>query len=217
MADNTHLYGFRWAFGYGGKSMPMPIRKHVATAQDDVDDAAVSCAIYPGDPVKLMSTGGVKIALTTEAVYGIVVGIAPYWDGTRMVRGNKLPNATTWGTVEERRSYVYVVPATAGFWEIDCDVSAAAYDTKAEYQAFIGENAEHVVPGGTFTGVAPTDSCDPYLDISTHNTTEGLGWRIEDISQTEHNQDFSGEYVKLIVSVNDSLEATSAATVVVGV
>jgi hypothetical protein len=197
--------------------MPQPVRKHVASGQDDVDDAAVSCAIYPGDPLKLMSTGGVKIALTTENVWGICVGIAPYWDGTRMVFGNKLPNATTWGTVEERRSYVYVVPATAGLWEIDCDVSAAAYDTKAEYQALIGENVEHNVLGGTATGMAPTDSCDPQLLITGHATTHNLAWRIEDISMTEENQDFSGEYVKLIVSVNESAESRSPTTMVVGV
>jgi hypothetical protein len=186
--------------------------KSVASGQDDVDDAAVSVGLYPGDPVKLVSTGGVIISLTTEAVWGIVVGILPYWDGTRMVPGPKLPNQTTWGTVEERRSQVLVVPASAGVWEIDCDDTAAAYDTKGEYEAFVGENVTHTVPGGTASGVAPTDSADPYIDISTHATTNTLTWRIEGVSPTAENQDFATTYVKMLVSINLSQEHGESAS-----
>jgi len=219
MADNKHQYGFRWSVAYNGKPCPQPMVKHVATAQDDKDDAGVSIGMRAGDPVKLVTTGGVIVALTTNAVWGIVVGILPYWDGTKMVIGSKLPNQTTWGTIESRRSKVLVVPASAGVWEIDCDVSAAAYDTEGEYQAFVGENTEHVVPGGTATLVAPTDSADPYLDISEHATTNTLGWRIEGVAPTLENQDFSGEYVKMLVTVNLSQEhaAPASANIVAGV
>jgi hypothetical protein len=200
--DNTHKYGFRWSRGANSRDCPQGLRFHVATGQDDVDDGAVSISLRPGDPVKMVSTGGMILSLTTEAVFGIVVGIAPYWDGTRMIYGKKLPNQTAWGTVEERRSFVYVVPAHWGLWEIDVDDKVTA-TTLATYRALINENTEHTVPGGTATGVAPTDSADPYLDISLHAVTATLGWRIMDVSETLDNIDFSGSYVKLIVAVNE--------------
>jgi hypothetical protein len=129
-----------------------------------------------------------------------------------MVFGPKLPNQTTWGTVEERRSEVLVIPASWGIWEIDCDDTAAAYDTKGEYEAFVGENVTHTVPGGNASGVAPTDSADPYIDISTHATTNTLSWRIEGVSKTLENQDYTGAYVKMLVSVNLSQEAGACAS-----
>jgi hypothetical protein len=183
----------------------------VASGQDDQSDVG-SVGIYPGDPVKQVNTGGVIISVSGDPVWGIVVGILPYWDGTRMVPGNKLPNQTTWGTVEERRSQILVVPATAGVWEIDCDDTAAGYDTKAEYEAFVGENVTHVLPDGSVTGVAPSDSADPYIDISTHATTNTLTWRIEGVSPTAENQDFATTYVKMLVRPNLSQEAGESAS-----
>lgn len=203
MANNTHLYGFRWhSARNGGKEMPAPMRKHVATSQNDQSDgAAASVDLNIGDPVKLVSTGGVTLANTTDAVYGIIVGIAPYWNGTAMTPGKKLPNQTNWGTVESRRSYVYVVPAKAGYWEIDVD-EATTFTTEATYRAAIGENVDHTCVGSGTTA-------DPRIDISGHATTSTLGWRIEDISPSLHNRDFSGTNVKIIVSVNESQEAGS--------
>jgi len=181
---------------------------HVATAQDDVDDSANSVNINIGDPVKKVSTGGVMVALTTEIVYGIVLGIETYYDAaTGLMRsGPYYPNQTTWGTVEARRGYVLVAPAAQGVWEIDVD-DKTTFTTEATYRAAVGENAEHVVPGNTANA-----SADPYLDISGHATTATLGWRIVDISPTQYNRDFSGSYVKVLVRVNESAEAGMPAT-----
>jgi hypothetical protein len=214
MADNTHYYGFRWSVAAnGGKACPVPERQHVASGQDDQDDSSNSVDLNVGDPVKRISTGGVTLAQTTDAVYGIIVAVAPYWDGTRMTPGNKLPNQTTWGTVEERRSYVYVVPVSAGVWEIDCDDKVTA-TTLAAYRALIGENAEHTTPGNT-----ALTSADPYLDISGHATTATLSWRIVDVSPTLANEDFSGSYVKLLVQINESQQAgfPASGSIVAGV
>lgn len=208
MADNVHLYGFRWSVSANGSAQPYVQRMHVATAQDDVDDSSNSVNINIGDPVKKVSTGGVMVALTTEIVYGIVMGIERYYDASTglMRSGPYYPNQTAWGTVEARRGYVLVAPAAQGIWEIDCDDKVTA-TTEATYRALVGENSEHVVPGNT-----SATSADPYLDISLHATTATLGWRIVDISPTQYNRDFSGSYVKVLVRVNESAEAGMPAT-----
>lgn len=205
--DNVQRYGFRWSIaGNGGKSCPNPIMYSVASGQDDkADDTTTSLDINIGDPVNLVNTGGVIIAQTTEAVFGIVMSISPYWDGTRMAFGDKLPNQTTWGTVEDRRSWVGVVPASAGTWEIDCDTDAAL-TTKAHYEAIVGENVTHLCAG------AVTLTAGPILDISTHATTNTLTWRLVGVSRTLENNDFSGDYVKMLVQINLGQEAGFAAS-----
>lgn len=214
MADNTKVYGFRWSTAAnGGKSMPSPVRLAYATSQDDQDDASNSIDINVGDPLKLVSTGGVIVALTTNDVSYVAVAFGPRWDGTKMVPARKVNNQTAWGTIEDRRQWVYGVDARAGVWEVDCDDKTTA-TTFAAYVAFIGENANWVVPGRTAT----TDA-DPMLDISSHATTAGLGCRIVGISPTMANQDFSGLYVKLLVRFNEINDAGAVANanLIVGV
>ena len=209
MGDNAHLYGFRWSVSANGAPTPYVQRMHVASAQNDTNDGAgFSVNINVGDPVKKVSTGGVMVALTTEIVYGIVVGVGQYYEASSglMRSGPYYPNQTTWGTVEARRGYVLVAPAAQGVWEIDCDDKVTA-TTEATYRALIGENSEHVCPG-----VSAAASADPMLDISLHATTATLGWRIVDISPTKYNRDFSGSYVKVLVRVNESAEAGMPAT-----
>lgn len=208
MADNQHLYGFRWSVAANGRPMPTPIRCHVASGQDDQDDGSNSVNINAGDPLKMVNTGGVIVALTTNIVYGICVGVHSYYDASTglMKSGKYYPNQTTWGTVESRRGYVYVVPASWGIWEIDVDDKVTA-TTKAAYRALINENAEFVVPGNTANA-----SADPYLDISGHAVTATLGVRIVDVSPTMYNRDFSGSYVKLLVRFNEIGEPAAPAS-----
>ena len=213
MADNKTQYGFRWASAWnGGKSCPVPIKMTVASGQDDQDDGSNSVDINIGDPLKALAAGGVGLAVTTDPIDFICVGILPHWDaGQGVMRPNsKLPNQTTWGTVEARRSYVMCVPATAGLWEIDCDDSSTA-TTFAAYVALIHSNCNHVVAGNT-----ANTSAKPEIDISSTAATETLELRIMGISETAENKDFSGAQVKLIVAVNETNLPGSAATNVVG-
>lgn len=211
MADNVHLYGFRWSVAAnGGRACPVPIRCYVASGQNDqADGAAFSVHLRVGDPVKLVNTGGVSLANTTEAPCGVIVGIERYYEASTglMRSGPYYPNQTTWGTVEARRGRILVVPATAGRWEIDVDDKVTA-TTYATYRALMGENATHTCAGG---GVAANLAANPLIDISTHATTNTLIWRLEDLSQTAYNRDYSGSNVKVIVSVNASCEAAMAA------
>jgi hypothetical protein len=183
--------------------MPSPIECIVATSQSfDVSGGASNVALRAGDPVTKLSTGGVTLCAGFEAsgtgvaVFGIVYAILPYWDAAQnlMVPGNALPSDIAWVGLE-RQSKVLVIPAEAGLWEIDCNDASTA-TTEAAYQAFIGENCDHTLAGASGTIV------NPRLDISEHVTTTAQ-WRIEGISPSQENRDFSGNYVKLLVRVNE--------------
>ena len=203
MADNDHLYGFRWVKGAnGGKPCPEPEVLTIANAQDDQDQSANSIDINIGDTLLYTADGGAIVAKTTTIVSWICVGVEGHWSAEQgvWVRDKKIPNQTTWGTLQERSSRILAVPADAGVWEIDCDTIHTTA-TWAGYQALINLNVEHTVPGRTAT----TDA-DPYIDISAAANTAGMGWRIVGISPRV-DQDFTGNYVKMLVKVNESGQA----------
>jgi len=213
MANNLHLYGFR---PFKKKTGANPLRLTVATAQDDVDDGSNSVHIRPGDPLKLLSTGGVKVALTTEEVAYICAGILPVYSAAQgvMIHSKHYPNQTAWGTVEARRGYVMGWPVDAYTWEIDCDDAVTA-TTQAAYEALVNSNCAFVVPGNTTTGY-----CDPYADISTVDPTDvDDSLRIVGVSPSIHNRDFSGNYVKILVDWNmsDAAGWPDATSIVAGV
>jgi hypothetical protein len=216
VADNVHKYGFRWYRG-NGYPMPSPIEYAVADAyQATIDGGGTSVDLNIGDPVKYVSDGSVALANTTDLVFGIVVGVSNLWDSSLSLArpSDRVPGATTGGGILSRQTRVMVVPAKAGYWEIDVDDAVTA-TTEAAYQALVHGNVEHVCPGDTSNSSRP--KADPKLDISSVNTTAGLGWRIMAISKTANNRDFSGANVKLVVAVNDSSQAGSAATNVAGI
>jgi hypothetical protein len=198
MADNLQKYGFRWSMQYNSGPMPNPIRCIVATGQNFVVSAA-NYSLRAGDPVKRLSTGGINLADPGDAIFGVVVSVEPYWDGSVMRPTDALPSGVNWGTNLARQSKVLVVPANLGYWEVDADDAVTA-TTEAAYQAFIGENADHA-----FTANATTLKVHPRLDISDHKTATAQ-WRIVGISGDVSNKDFSGNYVKLVVTVNETTE-----------
>ena len=212
MADNAHTYGFRFHRSLNGNHMPTIYEKEIATAYDSEDDTSTNVSLRIGDPLKAVSTGTVALALTTERVEWIAMGFS-YVDATSGVRkvSDRLPNATAW-TNEQDRIKVLCARAKEAIWKIDADDNTTA-TTAAAYRLLIGENAPHVVPGGTYAG---TRYADPYLDISLHATTVGLEWRILGW-EPRVGMDLSGANVTLLVQVNDSTEAGSPATNVTAV
>lgn len=216
MADNSIQYGFRWAQSYNGKPCPVPRKMPVASGADfNINGDSTDYDLRPGDPVTLQSSGYVTLAEGNEAsgndgdaVYGIIVAVEPYWDSGRgqMEPTNKLPSGVTYGDNLNRQSFVHVVPASLGYWECDCDAILSGATTLDDYQALIGENVDHRLH-------ADSSSLElrPRLDISTHGTSAAQ-WRIIDVSRTLKNRDFSGNYVKLIVAVNESQEVFAGTT-----
>lgn len=204
MTDNMRSMGggFKWVRSLFGHTPPSPVTCRVASGYSGSINGGSTIDINLGDPVRFVSTGTVAHAAGNEGgsggedIFGIVCNILPYWDGTRRVPGFRLPAGTAYGSVLERQSFVEVIPVAGQLFEIEADDVVTA-TTEAGYYAFIGENADHRLT----TGSEPKTNC--MLDISTHGTATAQ-WRIVNISQTVANQDFSGAYVKLYVTCNET-------------
>lgn len=197
MADNRLRLGFQWS--RARNSGPPPImRARVATGYDGQNGNSDSVDMYPGDPINFVDAGHAALSAAGATIAGIMMGVEQYWDGSALRSGKALPNQTAYGTILQRQSVILYTPADAGYWEVCCDDATTA-TTEAAYLALIQSNADHIL----------TDGYEPrsgaLLDIST-NTDASPGsaqWRIEDIAPSEENVDFSGNYVRLIVSVNE--------------
>jgi hypothetical protein len=217
MADNVQKYGIRWAKGYnGGRDVPQPVECFVASGQAfNINGGSSGINLSIGDPVTRLASGAVTLCDGSEgasggvAIYGIVVGIQPYYDSTIGNSGalrpsNVLPSSIAYGTNLERQSKVLVVPVGNDVFEVDCDDAVTA-TTEAAYQALIGNNADHALTTATSTKAYPR------LDISSAGTATAQ-WRIVGISKTADNQDFSGNYVKLLVICNEPQDPSASAT-----
>ena len=216
MADNVAVYGIRWAKGYnGGTDYPQPVECFVASgAPFDVNGGAQNVALGIGDPVTRIADGSVTLCAGSEggsggvALYGIVVGVAPYYDSVQGVMRPTaaLPDNVVYGTNLERQSKVFVIPVVGSVFEIDCDDAVTA-TTEAAYQALVGTNCDHVL-----SGVASVDTrAKPKLDISSTGTATAQ-WRIVGLSKSLDNQDFSGANVKLLVVANETQDPVTGAT-----
>jgi hypothetical protein len=209
MADNQRRYGLRWNFAANGKAHPQPIECFVDTLESfDVNSGAANCFLRAGDVVRRKSTGGMEQADgaedTAEAAYGVVVGIGPYWDGTRMWPTNELPSDVSYGTLLERQSKLIVVPVDAGIWEVDADEALA---DEAAWQLNVGANCNLIL-----SGASGEKYLDPMLDVSSIATTDSLIWRIHSISKTRANHDFTGNFVKVNIEPNIAQRPWSSAT-----
>lgn len=204
--DNLVRYGFRVAKGRFATQAPIPVKMKVASGYQAAP-GAVNVPLRIGDPVGLVNDGTVALAAAGggAAIFGVIVEVFPYWDGTKMVFGDRLPGGTAPGTTAiDRFSYVGVVNALGTVFEIDVDDTVNT--TLQAYQAHINANADHA-----FSAVANVGAF-PKLDISTVNTTNTLQWRILGVSDSVENQDYSGANVKLYVTANVTSEAPVQAT-----
>ena len=154
----------------------------------------MSVDLNVGDPVKKVNDGTLAGVAATDAFFGVVASIGPYYNGTAMVRGKSLPGGTTYGSNLERQSMVGIYLAADNLFEVVCDDAVTA-TTQAAYTAFIGENTEVSI-----NQVSGSTLATPKLDISLHNTT-ALAWRIVGLSK-RNNIDYSGANVPLIVTGN---------------
>lgn len=195
MADQLSLYGFRYFKGRNDH-MPLPERARVASAYQGTSNA-INVDLNVGDPVKKVSDGTVALCATGDATYGVIVGIEQYYDGTKIIKpAQRLPGASTYGTVIERTSILLIQPVAGVLFECDCD-DKTSITTEANYIAAIGENVD-----ASFNGVAGSTLANPRLDISTHAVTNTLVWRVVDLAPNPKNQDYAGSFVKLIVTCN---------------
>ncbi len=129
-----------------------------------------------GDPVKEVSDGSVALIAGTDAPFGVICGIHPYWNGTRKVFGTSLPGGTAWGTNYERASYVDIIPVAGQVFEAVCDDGTTAI-TYATFVSYVGENVDLSI-----NQVSGSTLASPKIDISTHFTTNTLNWRIWNVT-----------------------------------
>lgn|SRR5512139_50179 len=195
---NPYLYGFRPAYNRAGVGHESPVRMRIASAYAPTVNA-VSTGIGIGDVVKLVNDGTVALAAVGDAVFGVIVGVEQYYDSSGsiqgpMVTGSVVPSGVTYGTNYSRETVVLVQPAFGmRFWALADDASTAT--TYAGYRAFINENVD-------INLVAVSSRQAPLIDISTHNTTNTLVWRIVDIPGPDSQVDWASLYVPLLVEAN---------------
>lgn len=206
MADNAIRYGFRWATS-NGVACPKPIPMIVASGQAFAADSATAANLQPGDPVSITAAGTINLTAEGAPNFGIMVALGhdgKVFNSTFSVNGvlhpsSFIPSNVVYGTSLENQTIALVVPSSTGLWEIDSDQTLA---DQAAWQALVGQNADH-----SFTApLAASKDVRPRLD-APDPAPGSAGWRIERISPTALNQDFSGANVKLIVRVNETQEA----------
>lgn len=194
MADNAGLYGFSWVGSRTGSGEPV-IRYFPVASAYQAAPGGVNVDLNIGDPVKKVSDGTVALCAAGDATFGIVMTVQAYYDGAKMVRANRLPGGTTYGSVLERQSFVGIAFAADNYFEVVCDDAVTA-TTQAAYTAFIGENLDISI-----NQVSGSTLASPKLDISLHAVTATLVWRIEGLSKRV-NIDYTGANVPLIVTGN---------------
>src|ERR1700759_1772812 len=94
-----------------------------------------------------------------------------------MIPSNFYPAPITYGTVRDRESAAFVVPAVGSLFEIDCNAVLPGATTSFDSRATIGENADFVLTADTTNSNNPRMT--PQLDVNSHNTTAALQCRIE--------------------------------------
>lgn len=207
--DNVSRYGFRWSIASNSHPVPNPLRKYVADGyQAKADNGTSNVDLNIGDPVKILADGTIALAITGEAVFGIIIGFEPFWNGSAMTPTSRLPGGTSGGGLFERKSAALVVPARSGVWEADF-IPATALATQATFEAWVGENIDHVIVADVSNASAP--KANPKL--SGAHAAATAQWRIWGVSGYLDNQDFAGNFVKFLVVVNEGQETASGSAV----
>jgi hypothetical protein len=143
--------------------------------------SAYGTAIYPGEPVLLVSDGtvartpaGSAAGVATDGIFGVVTRIEQYYDAAvgdvRKTGVKYLPASTTY-TGDKNRSLVQVCLANSNQ---RFRARANAASTVATMRSAVGNNIDHAY--GTANTTLGRSGL--VLGISTINTTNTLQWRI---------------------------------------
>lgn len=191
---NYQRLGFMYHSMANGSAPPAAIPRQVATTY--------ATALYPGDPVALVSDGSVAQAAAGggTAIFGVMSHVVQYrnTDGVLVRNGRYLPASTSY-TADRERSMIAVIPCLPGvLFEVDGD-DGSSIVTIANQRAAVGENCDHVYTSATAdTGLGLGSAL---LKISTHAVTATLQWRIVDILDQPGN-DPTVTHVRYLVACN---------------
>lgn len=215
MADNRHLYGFRWHGNLEGGCCPKALDFTVKSAFDFSTQAGGSVDLNPGDPV-VGDTDGTVIMATPGGAPGKAWGVVTSILNARVDANGysrpvaALPAGQTWST-EPLRSRVAVIPFGRNVWEIDCATVLSGATQIGDYRTLIGNNADFLFTRDITNANRP--KANPLLDLVTGPPSAATAnFRIVGISNTADNFDFSGKFVKLLVVLNETQEAPFVTT-----
>lgn len=189
MANRPSYGGFRWVRNKLAPDANTPPRITLPIA------SAYGTSIPLGSPVKVVAGGGIELAATNDAVYGVFDGMKQVYNSSTGFTGPApaYVATVTWGTVLSRQSLAHVIPVVNQVFRITCDDNTTA-TTQLAYEAFVGENVDFGA------GTASGDRAGHVADISTHATTaEDL--RIVNIPDKSMT-DFSATGVEIDVEFN---------------
>lgn len=200
--DNVQLYGFRWhSTLFGGADKPSPIRCRVASGYQ-ASPGGTNVDLYPGDPVMPVAGGTVALATagSSTKIYGVIEGFGPVGPGPVPPAGflpwlNRLPGGTTFTVAEQLEVFAWVIPVFGQVFEVDVNDNT----TLTTYSGYVG--AIHHNADMAYSASSTLKKAFPKLNISTHNTTNTLQWRIVDIWRRV-DIDPTGLNVKLLVTAN---------------
>lgn len=202
MANNTHRYGFRYAGNLEGGTNPRPLRFPVASAYH-AQVSATDVDLNIGD-VCTINAGFAELgagAGSGNLLYGVFVGFFGKVDSNAKARPvNRLPAGTTYAS-EANRSWAWVIPFGTNVWEIDVSGNTSAFDTYVEYLGGVNKNVDLAHTLDITNADRP--KANPTVTLTGIGTAT-KDFRIVGVSGTAENQDFSGNFVKLRVVINET-------------
>ncbi len=210
MANNRHLYGFRYYSNIAGGGIG-PATEYTVASGYAPTPAATATGIVAGDPVEFLTNGTLQLmgdtaltGLTTG--FGVVAGInnAKVDPNGRARPTSFYPSGTTYAT-KATETRLAVLPFGRVLWQIDVNDNTTA-TTEAAYKALIGEFCGLTYSPDTADANKP--KANPLLNISSHTVTASadVPFQIMGISKTAENVDFSGTFVKLLVMLRFGAE-----------
>lgn len=209
MANNVHRYGVRFYKSGTGSGIPSPDEYVIASSYTaNVGGADVDMNI--GDPVELLADGTVRLAadgaVDPGQFLGVIVGFSnvkdPVFTGTGRP-SSFLTRGTTWAT-KATQSRALVIPFSNHIWEMDVSANGTSSDTETEYLATIGNAFPLTYSADTTNADRP--KANPLLDFTTVTNTASDHFMVWGISKTMFNVDFTGNFVKMLVKLNEGIE-----------
>lgn len=201
--DNLRRYGLRYVRSLlNQEGSPAIEYGYIASGQAfNVASGAQGVTLRVGDIVNKGAnqtfTLGVGAETTPTAPYGVVVNVGPHWDAAlgRMVPADGVPSGNVWGTNIDRRQEIGVIRLDGNEFEIDAN--DIVNQSEADYQG-------HVTMNFSFKnmGASGEPYAYPMLHMTSVNTSNALFLRCTGISSTIENRDFTGAYVKMLVTGN---------------
>lgn len=230
MANNPHVYGFRFFRSLSGADTPQIFTVPIASGyapNTGIDGAGgTACNLNIGDPVQFIDGGTVRLVQPGQATtatevlddktFGVVAGFPRVRiDGA--VRPNSFyPSGTTYtgGITGAQATLVQVIPVKDNIFEVDVGAApGAAFDTQDEWAAAVAKGVHFVY--SVLTGGRGAPRANPLLDMASINSTTGVRQlRIIGLSKLGDTQDYSGAAVRMQVMFHQAQLIHGATTTI---